>query len=218
MGNFEQAAEEFKKSHELNPSDEWTFLYLAATYGHLGRKKAALSAMEEFEKRRAAKGRRPYTLANMDGWHFPNPDIRERFRDGLRKAGIPPGASASREYPVDKPPPEIEGAETIDAMKAKALFDRGVPFVDVRKDPDWNTERIPGAVQLHLYADFSELNLSKIAAKDDEIVVYAYGLHSGHSTTAVMRTISWGHKKIYFFREGFPGWKAAGLPVETVSK
>ena len=218
MKKFEQAAEEFKKYHALNPTDEWGFLYLAATYGHLGRKKAAMSAMEAFDKRRAAKGRRPYTLANMDGWHFPNPDVRERFRDGLRKAGIPPGASASREYPIDKPPPEIEGAETIDAMKAKALLDRGVPFVDVRKDPDWNIERIPGAVQLHLYADFSEPNLSKIAAKDDEVVVYAYGLHSGHSTTAVMRATSWGRTRIYFFREGFPGWKAAGLPVETVSK
>jgi TolB-like protein/rhodanese-related sulfurtransferase len=218
MKKFEQAAEEFKKSHELNPGDEWTVLYLAATYGHLGRNQAAMSAMEKFEKRRAAKGRRPYTLANMDGWHFPNPDVRERFRDGLRKIGIPPGASASRAYPIDKPPPEIEGAETIDAMKAKTLFDRGVPFVDVRKDPDWKIERIPGAVQLHLYADFSESNLSKIAAKDDEVVVYAYGLHSGLSTTAVMRAVPWGYTKIYFFREGFPSWKAAGLSVETVSK
>jgi len=218
MKNFEQAAEEFNKSHLLNPTDEWIFLYLAATYGHLGRKKAAVSAMEEFEIRRAAKGRRPYTLAHMDGWHFPNPDVRERFRDGLRKAGVPPGASASREYPIDKPPPEIAGADTIDATKAKALFDRGVPFVDVRKDPDWKSERIPGAVQLHLYADFGESNLSKVATKDDEVAIYAYGLHSGHSTTAIMRAVSWGYKKIYFFREGFPGWKAAGLPVDAVSK
>ncbi len=111
-----------------------------------------------------------------------------------------------------------EGAETIDPMKAKVLFDRGVPFVDVRKDPDWKIERIPGAVQLHLYADFSESNLSEIATKDDEIVVYAYGLNSGHSTTAVMRAISWGHKKIYFFRDGFPGWKTAGYAIEVAPK
>ena len=73
-------------------------------------------------------------------------------------------------------------------------------------------------MQLHLYADFSESKLSKIATKDDEVVVYAYGLHSGHSSTAVMRAVSWGYTKIYFFREGFPIWKAAGHPVETVSK
>jgi adenylate cyclase len=218
MKNFERAAEEFNKAHELNPSDEWSFLYLAATYGYLGRKKAATSAMEEFEIRRSAKGRRPYTLADLDGWHFPNPDVRERFRDGLRKVGIPPGASRSRKYPIDKPPAEIEGAETVGATKAKALFDRGVPFVDVRKDPDWNSERIPGAVQLLLYADFSEFNLSRIGAKDDEVVVYAYGLHSGYSTTAIMRAITWGYEKIYFFRGGFPAWKAAGLPVDTLSK
>jgi hypothetical protein len=69
-----------------------------------------------------------------------------------------------------------------------------------------------------LYADFSESKLSKIAAKDDGVVIYAYGLHDGHSTTAVMRAIPWGYEKIYFFREGFPGWKAAGLPADTLSK
>ena len=201
-----------------NPSDEWGLLYLAATYGHLGRKRAARSTMQAFEKIRAAKGRRASTLANLDSWHFPNPDVRERFRDGLRKAGVPPGASASREYPIDKAPPEVEGAESIVAAKAKALLDRGVAFVDVRRDPDWNAERIPGAVQLHLYADFSESNLVKLAGKDDEVVVFAYGLNSGHSTTAVMRAGSWGYKKVYFFREGFPAWKAAGLAVETVAK
>lgn len=103
-------------------------------------------------------------------------------------------------------------------MKTKTLFDRGVPFVDVRKDPDWKTARIPGAVQLYLYADFSESRLSEIAANDDEVVVYAYGLHSGHSSTAVMRALSRGYTKIYFFREGFPAWKTAELPVETASK
>ena len=217
MGQFDRAAEEFKRFTKVNPADEWGFLYLAATYGHLGDKQAAEDAMAEFEKRRAAKGRRPYTLAQMDSWHFPNPDVRERFRDGLRKAGLPPGASASREYPIDKPPPEIEGAETIDAAKALALLERSVPFVDVRKDPDWKRGRIPGAVHLHLYADFSESNLAELAAKDDEIVIYADGLHTGRSTTAVMRALSWGYEKIYFFRGGFPAWKAAGFTVELDS-
>ena len=176
--------------------------------------------MEVFNKARAKKGRRPYTLAHMDGWVFQDPNVRERYREGLRKAGVPPGASsppAEFAY-VTKAATEIKGATTIDATRAKAFLDRAVPFVDVRpKDPAWKAGHIPGAVHLHLYHDFGEAKLSDIATKGEEVVIYARGLSNGYSTKAVATAVSWGFKKVYFFREGLPGWKAAGYPVEAPS-
>ena len=35
-------------------------------------------------------------------------------------------------------PTQVEGATTVDAATAKALFDRGVPFVDVRRGGDYS--------------------------------------------------------------------------------
>ena len=45
-------------------------------------------------------------------------------------------------------PATVAGATTIDGAKAKALFDKGVVFVDMRTDKDWGAGRIPGAVHL----------------------------------------------------------------------
>jgi TolB-like protein/class 3 adenylate cyclase/rhodanese-related sulfurtransferase len=220
LDRFEESAAAFKKSTELGPDDEWSFLYLAAAYGHLGRKQEARSALEKFNNASAKKGRRFYTLAAMDGWTFPDETIRERYREGLRKAGVPPGApSPPLEFRgVMKAPLEIEGATTIDATNAKALFDRGVPFVAVNSDPGWNRGHILGAVHLNLYHDFTEAKLTKVVAKDEEVVLYACGPGCGVSTRAVASAVSMGFKKVYFLREGFPGWKAAGYPIEVASK
>ena len=171
--------------------------------------------MEKFNQVRAKRGRRPYTLAAMDAWAFPDETIRERYREGLRKAGMPQG---SQRTPlafrgVMKAPLKIEGATTIDARQAKALFDRGVPFVDLRSQPNWPRGHIPGAVLLLRNQDFTEAKLSTIVAKDEEIVLYACGAGCGVTAMAVATAVSMGFKKVYFFREGFPGWKAAGHPV-----
>jgi TolB-like protein/rhodanese-related sulfurtransferase/thioredoxin-like negative regulator of GroEL len=217
---FEEAAAAYKKAQERSPDDEWRLLYLATTYGHLERKQEAQSALEKFNNARAKKGRRPYTLAAMmDGWQFADETIRERFREGLRKAGVPPGAPSPplAFRGVMKAPLEIAGATTIDVTEAKALFDRGVPFVDVRGDPGWKRGHISGAVHLHVYHDVTEAKLSKVAAKDEEVVIYAHGPGAGVSTRAVASAVSMGFKKVYFFREGLPGWKAAGYPVEAPS-
>ncbi len=64
---------------------------------------------------------------------------------------------------------EVKGAATLDVATAKALFDRGVPFVDVRGKWSWNEGHIPGAVNLKY---ISEAELSKIVSKDQDVVIY----------------------------------------------
>ncbi len=72
-------------------------------------------------------------------------------------------------------PLRVEGATTIQAAKAKTLFDRGVPFVDVRSNDLFEAGHIPGAAYLDLFTAFNKAHLLKISAKDQEVVIYCAG-------------------------------------------
>ncbi len=72
-------------------------------------------------------------------------------------------------------PESVEGVTLIDPAAAKALWDQGVRFVDVRTPNLWEAGRIPGATFLELFTDYTEENLLKVAAKTDEVVVYCMG-------------------------------------------
>jgi rhodanese-related sulfurtransferase len=111
-------------------------------------------------------------------------------------------------------PTAVTGAVTIDTPKAKTLFDNGVPFVDVRKNADWNAGRIPGAKHVELKTVLNEAALVKVALKDKEIVFYCNGASCMRSSKAAKKAVEWGFKKVYYFRLGFPSWQAAGYPTE----
>ena len=111
-------------------------------------------------------------------------------------------------------PTTVPGAVTIDAAKAKALFDKGVPFVDVRKSSDWDAGRIPGARHVELKKVFNEAALEKVAPKDKEVVFYCNGISCMRSSAAAQKAVQWGFKKVYYFRLGFPSWQTAGYPTE----
>ena len=103
---------------------------------------------------------------------------------------------------------EVKGATTLDLATAKALFDQGVPFVDVRGPNRWAEGHIPGAVNLPF---ISEADLSKLVSKDQEVVIYGSG--SYHKPYAEAEAVLWGYKKVYYFRDGIVGWEAAGYPI-----
>lgn len=111
-------------------------------------------------------------------------------------------------------PKTIPGATTVLVAQAKALFDKGIPFIDVRKDKDWEAGRVPGAVHLELKKVLSDEALSKVVKKDQEVVLYCNGPKCMRSSKASAKAVGWGYSKIYYFRGGLPAWKAAGYPVE----
>jgi len=111
-------------------------------------------------------------------------------------------------------PEAISGANTVSPAEAKALFDKGVLFVDVRKDADWDAGRIPGAEHLDSKSKFTAEALADLAAKNEEIVIYCNGPKCMRSSESCAKAVEWGLKKIHYFREGFPSWKSAGYPVE----
>jgi len=111
-------------------------------------------------------------------------------------------------------PTMVDGAKTVSAAEAKALFDKGAKFVDVRKDSDWDAGRVPGAVHIELKKKLSEESLSGAVAKDQEVVIYCNGHSCMRSSKASEKAVSWGYSKVYYFRDGFPAWEAAGYPAE----
>lgn len=114
----------------------------------------------------------------------------------------------------DVSPQTVDGATTVDAAKAKALFDSGVVFIDVRSDKDWAAGRIPDAVHIELKKQFNEGALAAEVQKGDNVVIYCNGESCMRSSKASAQAVSWGFTGVHYFRDGFPAWKAAGYPVE----
>lgn len=123
--------------------------------------------------------------------------------------GLSTGVHAGKVSPM-----QVDGATTVDTAMARSLFDNEVAFVDVRKNSDWDAGRIPGAIHLDIKSVFNDANLSKEVAKNDAVVFYCNGESCPRSADACKMAIGWGYNKVYYYRDGFPAWKAAGNPVE----
>jgi rhodanese-related sulfurtransferase len=115
---------------------------------------------------------------------------------------------------ADVSPTTVEGATTIDTAKAKELFDAGVAFVDVRKDSDWDAGRIPGAIHLELKKAYNADSLGSEVKKEEPVVLYCNGETCLRSSEASAMAVGWGWSNVHYYRDGFPAWKSASLPVE----
>jgi len=170
MEQFEEAAASYEEAIKRDPNEDWQYIEIAGTYGQLGREAEARSALKTFNELRAKAGmNEPLTVQSIVVWGFKEQKDIERWRTGLRRAGVPPGrepVAAAKDliYQTEKGP-EVKGATTVDVTTAKALFDRGVPFVDVQGDSYWAEGHIPGAVNLDPYKVFNKIELSKIVRK-----------------------------------------------------
>ncbi len=115
---------------------------------------------------------------------------------------------------ADVSPMTVEGATTVDAAQAKALFDEGAIFIDVRSDKDWAAGRVPDAYHLELKSNYTEATLGEKVAKDQAVVIYCNGENCPRSADASAKAVGWGYSKVYYFRDGLPAWMSAGYPVE----
>lgn len=119
------------------------------------------------------------------------------------------GAALARESPLT-----VAGATTVDTAKARQLFDQEVAFVDVRKGSEWDAGRVPGAIHLDFKSNYSSDSLAVEVPKNEQVVLYCNGAKCLRSSVASARAVEWGWTRVYFYRDGFPAWQAAGHPVE----
>ena len=107
------------------------------------------------------------------------------------------------------------GRRRSNAEAAKALLERGVPFVDVRAHVDYENGHVPGAVNLSLVFDLTKEALAEVVTPDDEVVFYCHTKYCEYSAYASAKALVWGYGKVYRFAGGFPAWKNAGYPIES---
>ena len=107
----------------------------------------------------------------------------------------------------------VEGATEIDISRAKALHDRGVRFVDVRKKHRWESGHIPGASNLRAP---TEATLMEIVDKNEEVVFYCNCVGypgCNLSPNASAKAVALGYQNVYYIKD-LDAWGAAGYPIE----
>ena len=112
-------------------------------------------------------------------------------------------------------PESVDGAISTSLEQARALYDQGAVFVDVRNPRLYAKKHIPGAFHLDLKYNFAEEKLVAVATKDQPIVIYCSGVKCSRSYRASEKAVSWGYTKVHYFRGGIVDWKKAGYPVEV---
>ncbi|HAT85443.1 MAG TPA: rhodanese [Rhizobiales bacterium] len=111
-------------------------------------------------------------------------------------------------------PETISGATTVDATKAKSLFEQGVKFLDVRSNADFEAGRVPSAIHIELKKKLNEESMEARVSKDEPVVIYCNGWSCLRASKATSKAIKWGYSKVYYFRDGFPSWQTANFPIE----
>jgi hypothetical protein len=112
-------------------------------------------------------------------------------------------------------PAEISGAKTVDAAAAKALYQQGAVFIDVRDKLSWSTGHIAGSVNLDFNDDaFIILYVSNELDKETPLVFYCDSALAPSAAMASFFASSWGYKNVHYFRDGYYSWLAADFPIE----
>lgn len=105
--------------------------------------------------------------------------------------------------------------DSLEPISRKELLKRTreglITVLDVRPPEEYESGHLPGAVNLPL--EDIESRLGEIP-KDQEIVAYCRGAHCVLAFEAVATLRKMGFK-VRRLEEGYPEWKAAGLPVES---
>ena len=110
-------------------------------------------------------------------------------------------------------PMSVKGSTHIDSQKAYQLFLQGVKFIDVRPVRFIKQGKIKNAY--HLYeGDLTQKTLQKIAKTSEEIVIYCNGSGCSLSAEAILKAVSYGYKKVYYYRDGYPAWEYYKLPKQ----
>ncbi len=223
LGQYDSAIESLQRAIASNEEDDWILLYLAASYGRLGKVEEGREALEDANALRARQGWGPVTLLAITHPFFRWRGDLGELKEGLRGIGTPAGGEWYQliEETKGDEPVNVTGAKTIDTAEARILHNNGVVFVDIKAL--WFQERIPGAIFLELAKGkeghrFNENALAKLVDWNEAIVIYDSGSAGNQpgrdSAMAAAIAVSRGFTDVHYFPGGLDAWKAAGYPVE----
>ena len=236
MEQFDDAAVTFERAVRRNPENELPLIYLASSYGHMGRIKDADAAIDAANDMRAKRGIGDLTLENIATFSSSSPFRGEidfplfggRLAQERVRAGLSSIPALTWQYLITRHRVlgsgntwwEVKGATEIDVATAKSLHDRGAVFIDTSHPDVRQEQQIPGAIHLTYYrftdsaqARITEETLTAVVDKTVEIVVYCDDCYNRVWEAA--KAVNWGYQRVHFFRGGAQAWKDAGFPVES---
>jgi rhodanese-related sulfurtransferase len=135
------------------------------------------------------------------------------------------GASYAADAHPETPASAPAGVKLVDAKQVQELQAKGAIIVDTRKASEYGEGSIKGAINVPYdpeksakSADFDasqdHFDMSKLGDKNATIVVYCNSGTCFKSYKASVVLSKNGYKNIYWYRDGFPDWKARKLPME----
>lgn len=105
----------------------------------------------------------------------------------------------------------------IDLVEAKKLFDEElVIFLDARSNEEYLSGHISDALSTPILAVVKrDLDMSQLLPGGRKILVtYCSGGLCDTSVELAKELVDIGYKNIFVLEDGYPGWEAAGYPVE----
>ncbi len=127
-----------------------------------------------------------------------------------------PAHGADSPLPPEAPLPR--GARLVTPAEAAPLVQSGaVSVLDIRTAPEVTSEgRLSGSKHLDFFReDFDKVLISELNLPLEKpcLIYCAIG---GRSRQAAQRLAGLGFKQVLVLKDGFNGWKKAGLPVEKL--
>jgi rhodanese-related sulfurtransferase len=124
----------------------------------------------------------------------------------------------------EETPQSIPGGTMVTVEKAKAAMDAGAVFIDTRVAGEFAEQHIKGAKNV-VYKEKAPrtskiekddtFDLTKLPAdKGTAMVFYCNGSPCWKGYKGAKAAIDAGYKKVHWFRDGLPAWKAKSYPVE----
>ncbi len=122
-------------------------------------------------------------------------------------------------------PTVLPGIKIVTAEEVQDLMGKGVPLYDVRIEREYREKHVKGALSLP-YVEKSKKEVGYEAAQDDfklaetvkdknaQLIFACNGGECWKSYKASLWAQKQGYRNVYWFRGGFPEWKAKNLPME----
>ncbi|BCB25255.1 hypothetical protein SKTS_01410 [Sulfurimicrobium lacus] len=123
-------------------------------------------------------------------------------------------------------PTELAGTHVIEAKQASDMIAKGVLVIDARAEAEYVEGHIKGSLLVPYHevsakevgfdAAEDKFDLTKLPQdKNTAMLLYCDGTPCWKSYKASVLAVRNGYRNIYWFRGGYPEWKAAGYPIEA---